>query len=425
MYMASGRSSRAVFLVAMAVLSLALYVFFTRPGLMALLGMALGAWVGSTLTVLLRDWMSGPEAGDDATLLPPQGEKPTGTQWAGPAREAPTPAGEPPLSQLKETRALPKRLHAEIRELDNLALLVEEGAASVKGGFVDVAGLVGRLNAEMEKLSGGVRKQARRYEEIGDLASQMAESTSNVSIKTEAMAASADQTLSSARLGAAAVSKSVAGMKAIRDSVLANAEKIRLLGDRSERIGEIVTVIGELADQTNLLALNAAIEAARAGEQGRGFAVVASEVRRLAERSNKAAKDIAQLLGDITRQTAEAIQSMERSTKQVEDGVVLADEAGKALGEIDRVVEQSASEIRFISENAVENAHRIEDLVRSMEDVAAITQENSDAIREMAEADWFSSVIRKTEAVAEEALARSRRARQKTAALLSEVRSEG
>jgi methyl-accepting chemotaxis protein len=418
--MMSGRAIRAAFLVAIPALLLLLYVILARPMLIAVLGVLLGAWNGIGATVA---FMSGKEGTAAGTISPRDVGAGAHTQ------EPPAPvAGEAPATEsLASLEALAARerlagLQAGVRELEQLILEVEGGSTSVRDTFQDVIGVTSKLNNDLEKIASGVRKQAQRYQEIGDLASQMAEATSGISAKTEAMAASAGQTLSSARSGAAAVTKTIDEMKAIRNTVLANAEKIRLLGDRSVRIGEIVTVIGELADQTNLLALNAAIEAARAGEQGRGFAVVASEVRRLAERSNKAAKDIAELLGDITRETAEAIASMQKGTEQVEAGVILADETGRALGEIDRVVEQSANEIRFISESAVENARRIEGLVKSMEDVAAITEENSETIKQMAEADWFSTVIRRSQALSEQAVERSGEARQRIAALLREIK---
>jgi methyl-accepting chemotaxis protein len=420
--MLSGRAFRAAFLAGIPALLLIAYLVLTRPLLTAASGLLIGLWSGAGTAILAMTWNRIGAVGEDAATGEGESDAETGEPSARPAEEASlagSRASEQALVALKRVA----NLQGDVKELDQLILQVEGGTASVKDSFHDVMTVTGRLNDDLNKIAGGVRKQAQRYQEIGDLASQMAESMNGVSAKTEDMAASAGQTLSSARSGAAAVTKTIGEMKAIRDSVLTNAEKIRLLGDRSVRIGEIVVVIGEIADQTNLLALNAAIEAARAGEQGRGFAVVASEVRRLAERSNKAAKDIAELVGDITKETAGAIASMQKGTEQVEAGVVLADEAGRALSEIDRVVEESASEIRFISESAVENTRRLEGLVKSMEDVAAITEENSETIRQMAEADWFSTVIMKSQAVAERTLESSGQARRKVAGLLSEMKS--
>ncbi len=397
--MGLGRSIRVLILLVVPSLSLAALAIAGRFNAMAALGVFLGVWAGAGLVALFK------------------------------GRPAPEPVPEAPVAEttyqeVAATTAVPEKdafspaMQEEMRELEHIAAEVQDGATAVKETFGDVMRLTGNVNRDLEKIAGGVKKQAKQYQDIGQLAERMAEATSTVSTKTEAMAASAGQTLSSARSGAAAVTKTIDEMKNIRNTVVDNAEKIRQLGDRSARIGQIVTVIGELADQTNLLALNAAIEAARAGEQGRGFAVVASEVRRLAERSNTAAKDIEELVADIIAQTKEAIGAMQKGTEQVETGVVLADEAGRALGEIEKVVEQSASEIRYISENAVQNAQTIEELVRSIEDVAAITDENSETIRQMAEADWFSSAIRRFEDLADETQRKSALVRKKAAALL-------
>jgi len=377
--------------------------------------LALGAWAGfGVKTVLFAD----KRGQETETSAAPMSAETTGSDALSveptPSYEADT---EQAATEIPETMApgFSKPGLEGLEELEQSAAELEEGTAAVRSTFGEVMALTARLNDELEKISDGAKRQAMRYQEIGALAQRMAEATGEVSAKSEAMAASAGQTLSSARSGATAVARTIDEMKAIRATVIDNAEKIRQLGERSERIGEIVTVIGELANQTNLLALNAAIEAARAGEQGRGFAVVASEVRRLAERSNKAAKDIAELVEDITRQTSEAIAAMKAGTDQVEAGVVLADEAGTALSEIERVVELSANEIRFISESAAQSAHRIEELVRSIDDVALITEENSNTVRQIAEADWYSSAIRRFEQLAEETHQKASLVRQKIA----------
>jgi methyl-accepting chemotaxis protein len=189
-------------------------------------------------------------------------------------------------------------------------------------------------------------------------------------------------------------------MRSIRDTVIRNAEEIADLGQRSAEIGEIVALISEIAERTNLLALNAAIEAARAGEHGRGFAVVASEVRKLAEKSNSAAKDISNLVQDINRRTEQAIASMRKGTEQVEQGVILAAEAGRALESIEAAVENSATEITFISQSTVDTASRIENLASAVEAVTLISDQNSNTIREIAEADWFSKSIKRFEQTA-------------------------
>ena len=306
--------------------------------------------------------------------------------------------------------------------LDGLVQELCEETDELHDACVEIQRQVGEVNAALDQIAAGVHKQAAQYIDIAGLAGQMAEATNNMSTKTESLAASTDQTLSAALTGTMAVSRTVDGMKAIRETVLSSAERIHRLGEQSNRIGEIVLVISEIAEQTNLLALNAAIEAARAGEQGRGFAVVASEVRRLAEKSNRAAKDISHLISDIANQTGEAVGAMKKSTEQVESGVTLAEEAGRALNEIQSAVESSSAEIRFMSQNAADNASRLEELVRSIEDATAITQESYDNLHDLAQQDWFSKAIRSYGEVAEVAKQNASEAQKVLSALIEAMR---
>ncbi len=112
------------------------------------------------------------------------------------------------------------------------------------------------------------------------------------------------------------------------------SNKVHGLGERSKEIGKIVSAIDDIADQTNLLALNAAVEAARAGEQGRGFAVVADEVRKLAERSQAATKEIADLISGIQSGVEDTVAAMEKGTKEIDSGYDLANKAGQSLDDI-------------------------------------------------------------------------------------------
>ena len=288
----------------------------------------------------------------------------------------------------------------DMNALEGIAASVMEGARVLQNCLEDVYRLTGDVNTALSQVSDGVNRQAGSYKEIAELASQMAESMNAVSAKTEELAVSAEEMRSLARSGSDTVKKTVLEMRAIRDMVIKNADEIADLGERSAQIGEIVALISEIAERTNLLALNAAIEAARAGEHGRGFAVVASEVRKLAEKSNSAAKDISNLVEDINRRTERAIASMKKGTEQVEQGVVLANEAGKALESIEAAVESSATEITFISESTIDTASRIENLVSAVEDVTLISNQNSQTIKELAEADWFSKSIKKFEETA-------------------------
>jgi methyl-accepting chemotaxis protein len=175
-------------------------------------------------------------------------------------------------------------------------------------------------------------------------------------------------------------------MEAIANSVERVGGIIQALGQRSDQIGEIVEVIDEIADQTNLLALNAAIEAARAGEQGRGFAVVADEVRRLAERTGKATKEIANMIRAIQAEANGAVASMEAGQGEVKAGVELANQAGQALTEIVGVVERVTGQVQQIAAAAEQQSASSEEISSNVEAVATIGRQGLVAVQGTAQA---------------------------------------
>jgi twitching motility protein PilJ len=205
-----------------------------------------------------------------------------------------------------------------------------------------------------------------------------------VSNNAEASAEAARRALDAAEQGNRAVRDTLDGMQRIRSSVQATARKIKSLGDRSLEISEIINVINDITEQTNLLALNAAIEAARAGEAGRGFAVVADEVRKLAEHSRTATKDIAALIKAIQAETNEAVVVMEEGTKEVEVGAGLADQAGKALEAISSVVRQSAELVQEISLASKQQVRGTEGVANAMQIISGITRQTSQSARQAA-----------------------------------------
>ncbi len=223
----------------------------------------------------------------------------------------------------------------------------------------------------MEEMVRRAEDQSRNLGQAASLMSQIAEAIEDVARRAQQVALSSQGALAQANRGAEAVTDTVRRMMEIKDAVLAAAGKVRELGEHSERIGEIVRVIGDIADQTNLLALNAAIEAARAGEAGRGFAVVAEEVRKLAERSGKATEDIARLLGAVGSGVASAVEAMGESAREVQEGATLAEEAGKALGEIIRAIEETDQQVQGISAATEEVAATAGQAVSSVTEVSS------------------------------------------------------
>jgi methyl-accepting chemotaxis protein len=175
-------------------------------------------------------------------------------------------------------------------------------------------------------------------------------------------------------------------MNRIASVVNQSAQTVRALGKSSDQIGEIIGVIDDIADQTNLLALNAAIEAARAGEQGRGFAVVADEVRKLAERTTKATKEIAGMIKQIQSETIGAVSAMEEGTKEVENGKMLADKAGISLREIVDVSQKVTDMVAQIAAASEQQSSASEQISKNVEAISSVTGQTASGTQQIARA---------------------------------------
>ncbi len=249
----------------------------------------------------------------------------------------------------------------------------EQATSSMKG-----------LHSAIEQIAEGSQEQAIHVGKTSDLVVQMVASLEDVTGRIGEVDKLAINSVASAKEGAESVGTMISSMDNIKESVYATASRINEMGAQSEQIGEIVEVIDDIATQTNLLALNAAIEAARAGEQGRGFAVVADEIRKLAERSSRATKDIADLIYGIQEGIQSAIQATDRGIEEVDTGVDLADLARGALANILNDAEKTSSEIAAISKAVERLVADSNDIAEAMDSVAAVTEESSAASEEMA-----------------------------------------
>jgi len=244
-----------------------------------------------------------------------------------------------------------------------------------------------------EELSASAAQQAQGAETERDQTAQVAiamqEMSSTVGLVSENSNRAAEasrKAAETARHGGAIVDQTLSKMRAIAEAVSGTAKKVEELGKSSDQIGRIIGVIDDIADQTNLLALNAAIEAARAGEQGRGFAVVADEVRKLAERTTGATKEIAQMIKNIQNETRVAVTAMESGTKQVEEGVTSTAQAGDSLKEIIQMAEQVGEMITHIATAATEQSSASEQVNQNMDQIARLVKESTDGSQQSAKA---------------------------------------
>ncbi len=226
-------------------------------------------------------------------------------------------------------------------------------------------------------LANASENQAREITAASTAINEMAVSIDHVSSNAAESAAVAERAVAIANKGADVVQATIGGMDTIRGQIQETSKRIKRLGESSQEIGDIVSLINDIADQTNILSLNAAIQASMAGDAGRGFAVVADEVQRLAERSSAATKQIAALVKTIQTDTNEAVISMEQTTTEVVSGAKRAQDAGVALEEIESVSTSLAELIQNISNAARQQAASAGHVSNTMGVIQEITSQTA------------------------------------------------
>jgi len=244
---------------------------------------------------------------------------------------------------------------------------------------VRVARAADETQGTARNLAAASENQAREISAASAAINDMAVSIDHVSSNAAESAAVADRAVTIASKGSEVVQATIGGMDNIRGQIQETAKRIKRLGESSQEIGDIVSLINDIADQTNILSLNAAIQASMAGDAGRGFAVVADEVQRLAERSSAATKQIAALVKTIQTDTNEAVISMEQTTAEVVNGAKRAQDAGVALEEIESVSNSLAELIQNISNAARQQAASAGHVSNTMNVIQEITSQTAES----------------------------------------------
>lgn len=259
-------------------------------------------------------------------------------------------------------------------------------------------GVVGAINEAVDQVSKSAEETQQTSSALAEASRQQAQEITGASAAINEMAVSieqvsanasessqvAEKSVEIAKKGGEVVRNTIRGMDTIREQIQETSKRIKRLGESSQEIGNIVSLINDIADQTNILALNAAIQASAAGEAGRGFAVVADEVQRLAERSSNATKQIEALVKTIQTDTNEAVISMEDTTSEVVRGARLAQDAGVALEEIETVSTNLADLIQSISNAARQQAASAGHVSNTMTVIQEITTQTSEGTQETA-----------------------------------------
>lgn len=293
---------------------------------------------------------------------------------------------------------------------------IAAGAQAERDQVQELWSLVERVNSLLSDLHQTTANQLPDLDRSRDIARQVSvEAGEMAEVARQARHGATDRRAAAGRVQEA-IGDITRGMDAIREAVDVSGHRIQDLAQHSSQIGEIVKMIRAIADQTNMLALNAAIEAARAGAAGRGFAVVADEVRKLADRSRNATRQIEELVTNIREGTEAATHAMDDGQAQVSQGTSLVQGAQGAIANILQSAESLDQIVDDFGARAEATSSRMTEVLTAVEEVTRLAHQNNDTMRQLAEADWFSNAIKRTEQLAKELHEASRAAQDRTAA---------
>jgi methyl-accepting chemotaxis protein len=257
---------------------------------------------------------------------------------------------------------------------------------NVKQASDSVASAGTQLSASAGQMSTGASQQAERAHQVATASEEMSQTVEDISRNAASIASTATTAASTAKDGGRTVEEAVKEVKEIASTVEESASHITSLAELSQKIGDIIGIINEIADQTNLLALNAAIEAARAGEHGRGFAVVADEVRKLAERTTGATSEVSGIIREIQNKVTSAVSSIDQVSAKVDRGVDLSSRAGVELQTIVKSVEDLQQMVQQIATAIEEMSATSDQISKDIESISGISGDTSQSSNEVLKA---------------------------------------
>ncbi|MGE5499191.1 MAG: methyl-accepting chemotaxis protein, partial [Syntrophothermus sp.] len=266
---------------------------------------------------------------------------------------------------------------AFFREFNDSLASIRNMFSRIHELFAITSELTGNVTAEFDRLSSLAGEQNVQSAQISGAIDQISKTIFDNTEKSTLSLKNAQKSVERANTGSTIIEQTAEGMKKIIEIVYNASNKMRTLSGSSAQIGEIIQVIDDIADQTNLLALNAAIEAARAGEQGRGFAVVADEVRKLAERTTKATKEIAETIKAIQTEALEADSSMNKAEGAVEDGLLLSENVSAAFSQIIEANENVLGLVSQLAGSSREQSDSAAMIIQNIEVMTAISAQSA------------------------------------------------
>lgn len=251
-----------------------------------------------------------------------------------------------------------------------------------------------------EQAASGSAEQAVSISQTTATMEELASTYRQIAENADQVVSMAEASLGSAESGQQAVMNTLSAMEEIKVRTQASANKILVLGERSQQIGQVLTIINAIADQTKILALNAAIEAARAGDAGKGFSVVAAEIRKLAESVVESTSEISTIMNEIQTAASELVISTEHELKQVQSGLELANTTGDSLERIVEMVEQTTIAAKEISAATQQQRSATDQVVKAMHEVATVAQQTAAGSKQIASsAEWLSTMAREASQV--------------------------